>query len=754
MSANYDVVVFLNDDIFNLQDEFKKLGDALVQYNGIFAPTGKLNTDISDSRQIYDTAKEAAKLAFSLKLRKPLFVLGPLKSAEKANHTWMKADYPKLLMTLGALQGYYMPYIKRQLNYAQLTKYDVMGVVGADEEFLDIAGAIEMARMVHRDTCASDPERMPAPKIEEYYKREFKNDTVKAFYHKLDAEKWPMCAAVNRAVQGREKYEGRVINFEYQSDDFNEMTDDTVLLVGKGITYDTGGSELKTGGNMKYMRKDKCGATSIAGFFKALDLLKPKKFKAKAYLAFVRNGIGANAYVFDEIITTKAGIRTRIGAPDAEGRNVMTDMFYDAVQDAEKEKHPHIYTIATLTGAVGRAFKHFTKNTLRKDDYEVNRPQTDDEFDLLQFNNAPETSKYRGFQLPAGFMAVASGLDDPLTTRELRPDSFPKYDLLGCLNCSAEIVDIAAKIETARYVTRDICGTDEERMTAIAAHDYLKDAFKNSGLTVGEVKIDPNTYRMIDAVNRAVKGTKYDARYVTLEYTSSNQTAVDKELYFVGKGITFDTGGASIKTGGNMLFMHNDKCGAAGVAGFFKALDLLQPKTLNAHGKLAFVRNGLGADMYLVDEIIKSKAGIRSRIGSTDAEGRNVMVDLITDCIEDIKNRSGDNYTKAHIFTVATLTGHVGQAFGKLTAVMDNGPAKKSGEAFKLRDGGALIADIIEISNLRREDYEVCYPVSEYEDLQQRNTHANTIKYRGHQYPAAWMIMASGLSEVSHLFAY
>uniref|UniRef100_A0A0X3PTK2 Putative aminopeptidase W07G4.4 n=1 Tax=Schistocephalus solidus TaxID=70667 RepID=A0A0X3PTK2_SCHSO len=463
LSANYDVVVFLNDDIFNLQDEFKKLGDALVQYNGldsttpnrmqvvpfllhpnkrmIFAPTGKLNTDISDSRQIYDTAKEAAKLAFSLKLRKPLFVLGPLKSAEKANHTWMKADYPKLLMTLGALQGYYMPYIKRQLNYAQLTKYDVMGVVGADEEFLDIAGAIEMARMVHRDTCASDPERMPAPKIEEYYKREFKNDTVKAYYHKLDAEKWPMCAAVNRAVQGREKYEGRVINFEYQSDDFDANTDDTVLLVGKGITYDTGGSELKTGGNMKYMRKDKCGATSIAGFFKALDLLKPKKFKAKAYLAFVRNGIGANAYVFDEIITTKAGIRTRIGAPDAEGRNVMTDMFYDAVQDAEKEKHPHIYTIATLTGAVGRAFKHFTamlgngpsrrlkttdimetagyniadfveKNTLRKDDYEVNRPQTDDEFDLLQFNNAPETSKYRGFQLPAGFMAVASGLDD------------------------------------------------------------------------------------------------------------------------------------------------------------------------------------------------------------------------------------------------------------------------------------------------------------------------------------------------------
>nr|VZI08692.1 unnamed protein product [Spirometra erinaceieuropaei] len=309
----------------------------------------------------------------------------------------------------------------------------------------------------------------------------------------------------------------------------------------------------------------------------------------------------------------------------------------------------------------------------------------------------------------------------PLTTRQLRKDSFPKYDLLGFFNGTENIVKIAAKIETARYVTRDICGTDEERMTAIAAYDYIKDAFKNSKVTVGHVDINPDIYRMIASVNRAVNNTKYDARYVTLEYRSPTETAVDKELYFVGKGITFDTGGASIKTGGNMLFMHNDKCGAASVAGFFKALDLLEPKKLNAHGKMAFVRNGLGADMYLVDEIIKSKAGIRSRIGSTDAEGRNVMVDLITDCIED--------------------------------AVMDNGPARKTGESFKLRDGGALIADITEISSLRREDYEVCYPVSEYEDLQQRNTHANTIKYRGHQYPAAWMIMASGLSKYSNTAA-
>ncbi len=58
------------------------------------------------------------------------------------------------------------------------------------------------------------------------------------------------------------------------------------------------------------------------------------------------------------------------------------------------------------------------------------------------------------------------------------------------------------------------------------------------------------------------------------------------------------------------------------------------------------------------------------------------------------------------------------------------------------------VGDIGQVSSLRREDYEVCYPVTQYEDLQQRNTHPDTVAYRGHQYPMAWMAMASRLSEV------
>lgn len=75
--------------------------------------------------------------------------------------------------------------------------------------------------------------------------------------------------------------------------------------------------------------------------------------------------------------------------------------------------------------------------------------------------------------------------------------------------------------------------------------------------------------------------------------------------------------------------------GAAAVAGFFKTLDMMRPKGIRVVGKLACVRNSCGADAYVADEvcltcvstltttqIIRSRAGVRVRIGNTDAEGR------------------------------------------------------------------------------------------------------------------------------------
>lgn len=73
------------------------------------------------------------------------------------------------------------------------------------------------------------------------------------------------------------------------------------MMVGKGVTLDTGGVDLKTGGSMQGMSRDKYGAAVIAGFFDALDKLRPKGLKAIGVLCAVRNSIGSNAYTCDGI---------------------------------------------------------------------------------------------------------------------------------------------------------------------------------------------------------------------------------------------------------------------------------------------------------------------------------------------------------------------------------------------------------------------------------------------------------------------
>ena len=117
------------------------------------------------------------------------------------------------------------------------------------------------------------------------------------------------------------------------------------------------------------------------------------------------------------------------------------------------------------------------------------------------------------------------------------------------------------------------------------------------------------------------------------------------------KGVTYDTGGADIKAGGHMAGMHRDKGGAAAVASFMLAISKLQPKKIKVVAGMAMVRNSVGSEAYLADEIITSRAGKRVRVGNTDAEGRMAMVDLLCHvkekCIsENFPNPGNDFFIK------------------------------------------------------------------------------------------------------------
>jgi len=311
-----------------------------------------------------------------------------------------------------------------------------------------------------------------------------------------------------------------------------------------------------------------------------------------------------------------------------------------------------------------------------------------------------------------------------------------------------EAIAFALAVEEGRRLARDIGGSDPERMTALRAASHIQDLFSGSAVTC-TVATDPETlqrdYPCLMAVARASMSVpRHHPCVVTLQYRSPEPSAVEEHLHFIGKGVTYDTGGADLKTGGNMIGMSRDKCGAAAVAGFLATVARLKPRHLNITARLAFVRNSIGADSYVADEIIRSRAGVRIRIGNTDAEGRMAMCDLIAQAKEEVLARGLGE--QARLFTVATLTGHAARTYGPYTAALDNTAARRLGVSARLFAASQGVAEPFELSTLRREDFKIVAPTDPEEDCLQANRHPSVATSRGHQYPMAFMITAAGLT--------
>lgn len=356
---------------------------------------------------------------------------------------------------------------------------------------------------------------------------------------------------------------------------------------------------------------------------------------------------------------------------------------------------------------------------------------------------------HKQFTLTARVTALGAfhALYTPIEVREAKPDKASKVEKLGLFieSDSENEVTILSALESGRIVYRDIGGSDPERMAAPAVAEYVQNIFKDTCIKVDIISDLSNLekeFPLLVAVNRAAKNVaRHAPRVIFLEYVGEGP--IDTTLMLVGKGITYDTGGADIKHGGAMVGMHRDKCGAAFVAGFFQFLSVYRPKGLKVIGSMSMVRNSVGSESYVSDELIVSRAGVRVRIGNTDAEGRMVMADVLCRMKEKAANE-----VNPFLFTIATLTGHVIRAYGpEYTAIVSNGPAKKSGVPQKLFDAGDMSGDPFEISTLRREDFEFHKGKSEYEDVIQSNSQPSSMTSRGHQTPAAFLIMASGLDK-------
>ncbi len=135
------------------------------------------------------------------------------------------------------------------------------------------------------------------------------------------------------------------------------------VLVGKGITFDTGGVNLKTQGGIEEMKYDMCGGANVIGTFVAAVKAK-MAINLVVVVPAVENAIDGNAYRPSDVITSMSGKTIEVGNTDAEGRLILCD----ALTYAQRFEPAALVDVATLTGACMVALGHQTAGLMSKHD--------------------------------------------------------------------------------------------------------------------------------------------------------------------------------------------------------------------------------------------------------------------------------------------------------------------------------------------------------------------------------------------------
>jgi leucyl aminopeptidase len=133
----------------------------------------------------------------------------------------------------------------------------------------------------------------------------------------------------------------RLVTISYAPDGASK----SIALIGKGITFDTGGYAVKPAQGMWEMKSDMSGAAAVASVMLALAALKPN-VKVTAYLPMAENMISGSSYRPGDVVTMYGGKRVEVLNPDAEGRMILADAIVRAQEDAPD----YLFETSTLTG--------------------------------------------------------------------------------------------------------------------------------------------------------------------------------------------------------------------------------------------------------------------------------------------------------------------------------------------------------------------------------------------------------------------
>jgi len=213
-------------------------------------------------------------------------------------------------------------------------------------------------------------------------------------------------------------------------------------------------------------------------------------------------------------------------------------------------------------------------------------------------------------------------------------------------------------ISRAVYCARDLVSTPPNDMTPSILADRAGAIATDAHLTF-EVLDEAAMERLsMNALLGVARGSAEEARLIILGYNGGRKN--ERPVVLIGKGITFDSGGISIKPSDKMDEMKSDMAGGAAVIGTIKAAaDLKLP--LNVVAIVPATENLPGGRAYKPGDVLKTMSGLTIEVKNTDAEGRLTLADALA---------FAKKYNPAAIVDIATLTGACVVALGEYLAGM------------------------------------------------------------------------------------
>ena len=271
-----------------------------------------------------------------------------------------------------------------------------------------------------------------------------------------------------------------------------------------------------------------------------------------------------------------------------------------------------------------------------------------------------------------------------------------------------KIFEDGINISDSVNLVRDFVNTaPDDFYPDIMAKEAMKIATKNNL----ECKILDTKYfkkHKMGAISAVGRASRHEPKLIHLIYKPKN---AKKKIVLVGKGLTYDSGGLSLKPSDFMVTMKADKSGGSAVLGIMDSAAKME-LPFEIHGIIGAVENMIGGDAYKPDDILYAKDGTSIEVRNTDAEGRLVLADCLCYAQDEVKDLD-------YIIDYATLTGACVVGVGHYTTgIMGNNKELMYKMVQSALDSGELattlpfnkylgkklksnVADICNISNTR-----------------------------------------------------